>query len=195
MQYGIYEIMLNCKNLMITKIFHPKARLIRYPFYLRNGKHVKLGDKFTCGYNCRIESIPCDNSYGLIEFGNNVKIGDYVHIASAKKVTIEDNVLMASHVFISDLDHGKYSGENQTNPVISPDIRELNVEEVFIGRNTWIGENVVILKGVKVGSGCIIGANSLITKNIPDNSIVIGCNKVIKRYDEVTKEWIKYDSI
>lgn len=190
MQYGLYETILTVKNLILTKLFYPNARLIRYPFFLRNGKFVHFGKGFTCGYNCRIESINCNNNYGKIKFGENVKIGDYVHIASASSVTIEDNVLIASHIFISDLDHGKYAGENQTSPSIIPDLREIYSKEVLIKENTWIGENVTILKGVTIGKGCIIGANSLVNKDIPDYSIVAGQPaKILKSYNINTKEW------
>lgn len=191
MRYGLYETVLNIKNLIITKLFYPSARLIRYPFYARNKKHISFGKGFTCGYNCRLESVgPVDNKFGKITFGENVKIGDNVHIACVSSVDIGDNVLMASHIFITDLDHGKYSGENQTGPQVYPDIREIHSADVKIGNNVWIGENVVILKGVTIGDGCIIGANSLITKSIDNNCIVIQNNRIIKRYCSERQEWV-----
>ncbi len=194
-QYGIYEILLNVKNLLITKIFFPKARLIRYPFYIRNKKNIKINDGFTCGYNCRLESIKTKEEFGKILLGINVKVGDNVHLASASEVKIEDNVLIASHVFISDLDHGNYSNSNQTSPSIIPDKRDISSKKILIKENTWIGENVVILKGVTIGKGCVIGANTLINKNIPDYSIAVGQPaKVIKKYNFETEKWEKiYD--
>lgn len=194
MQYGLYEIILNTKNLIITKVFHRRARLIRYPFYLRNGKNVHFDKEFTCGYNCRIESVKTENGFGKIVFGKNVKMGDFVHIASAKSVEIGDNVLIASHVFISDLDHGRYSGDCQDSSDTIPDKRKIIADSIKIGDKTWIGENVVILKGVHIGSGCIIGANALVNKNIPDNSIAVGQpSRIIKMYNESTNRWEKYN--
>ncbi len=192
MQYGTYEFLLNVKNYIITKLLHRNARLIRYPFYLRNGKNVLFGNGFTSGYNCRIESIENKKTFGKIKFGENVKIGDYVHIASADLVEIGDNVLIASHVFISDLNHGKYTGQNQTSPFINPDSREIYSSPVIIGNNVWIGENVIVLKGVKIGDGAIIGANSVVTKDVKENSIAIGNPAhIIKRFDIKTNEWQK----
>ncbi|MBQ8625401.1 MAG: acetyltransferase [Agathobacter sp.] len=191
MRYGLYETVLNVKNLIITKLFYPNARLVRFPFYARNKKHISFGKGFTCGYNCRLECVGhVDNRFGKIVFGENVKIGDNVHIASASSVEIGNNVLMASHIFITDLDHGKYAGVNQTSPDINPDIREIHSADVKIGHNVWIGENVVILKGVTIGDGCIIGANSLITKSIESNCIVVQNNKIIKKYCEERQEWV-----
>ncbi len=193
MWYGVYETILNVKNTLITRLFYPKARLLRFPLYMRNRKAISWGEGLTCGYNCRMECVSTSaEKCGTIQMGKNVKIGDNVHIASAANVEIGDNVLMASHIFISDLDHGNYAGENQTSPEISPDIREIYAEPVKIGDNVWLGENVVILKGVSIGKGCIIGANALVNKDIPDYCIAVGAPaKVIKKYDFENETWEK----
>ena len=49
-------------------------------------------------------------------------------------------------------------------------------------KNVWIGENAVILAGSKIGDGCVIGANTVVSKEIPPNSIVVGHNEVIRQY-------------
>lgn len=191
MWYGLYETILNAKNLVITKIFYPKARLVRFPSYIRNKQNISFGEGFTCGYRCRLESVQTSSEKcGEIIFGKNVKIGDSVHIAAASKVEIGDDVLMASHIFITDLDHGSYAGENQTNPAVAPDERELYCDDVKIGNNVWIGENVVVLKGVTIGDGCIIGANSMVNKSVPDGCIVAGNPaRVIKKWNADSQSW------
>lgn len=191
MWYGLYETILNVKNLLITKVFYPNARLVRFPCYVRNKKHIKFGEGFTCGYRCRLESVQTSpEKYGTITFGKNVKIGDNVHLSSASNIEVGDNVLMASHIFITDLDHGKYAGDNQTSPNIIPDDRTIHSEDVKIGNNVWIGENVVILKGVTIGNGCIIGATSMVNKSIPDGCIAVGSPaRVIKKWNETTQSW------
>ena len=102
---------------------------------------------------------------------------------------VGNDVLMASHIFITDLDHGSYAGNQHTSPEVRPDERELHYDDVKIGNNVWIGENVVILKGVTIGDGCIVGANSLITKNIDANCIVVQNNKIIKKYNQENSKW------
>lgn len=194
MQYGIYEIIRNSFSLIATKIFHPKARLIRYPCYIRNGNKINFGKGFTCGYFCRFECIHENNRYGKIRFGKNVKIGDRVHIASASSVQIGNNVLLASNILITDLDHGSYSKKTQDSPHSPPDSRKLNYSDVIIEDNVWIGENVVILKGCNIGYGSIVGANSLVNKDIQKNCIVAGQPaKVIKIYNEELKKWEKVE--
>lgn len=190
MQYGLYEIKRNIISLIRTKIFYPKARLIRYPVFIRNKKNIQLGKGFTCGYNCRIEAIVNSEKSGKITFGEDVKIGDYVHIAAAEEVSIGNQVLMASHVFITDLDHGSYTKKG-SNPNSNPDNRPLYTKPTVIDDKVWIGENAVILKGVYIGEGSVIGANALVNTSIPAYSVVVGQPaKVIKTYDFEKQEWV-----
>lgn len=62
------------------------------------------------------------------------------------------------------------------------DCREIYSEPVSIGNDVWIGENVSILMGVKIGDGAIIGAHALVTKDVPPYSIVVGVPAKILRY-------------
>ena len=63
--------------------------------------------------------------------------------------------------------------------------------DVEIGEGSWIGENVCIL-GVHIGKHCVIGANSVVTHDIPDYSVAVGSPaKVIKRYDFENNQWVK----
>ena len=66
-----------------------------------------------------------------------------------------------------------------------------HIGDVEIGDGSWLGENVCIL-GASIGRNCIIGSNSVVTKDIPDYCIAIGSPaKIIKRYNLKTKEWQK----
>ena len=133
----------------------------------------------------------------VIVFGKNVQINDYVHITAMSKVQIGDNVLLASKIYISDCTHGSYKGdENDSSPFSSPIKREYIISEVVIQDNVWIGEGVSILPGVTVGKGSIIGANSLINRNIPDGCMVVGNpGRIIKKFNETTKMWERYEQI
>jgi acetyltransferase-like isoleucine patch superfamily enzyme len=192
--YGIGEIIKNSISLIYTKVFYTGARLIRRPIYVRGKRYLKYGTGFTTGYNCRLEMFDTGTSKDTkLILGENCKIGDYVHIAAGERVTVGDNCLIASKVYISDIIHGDYSGNfEHSSPEIPPDNRPLYTNPVSIGNNVWIGENVCILLGVTIGDGCIIGANAVVNKDIPDNCIAVGSPaKVVKIYDDNLEAWVK----
>jgi lipopolysaccharide O-acetyltransferase len=145
----------------------------------------------TTGVGCRIEAYPFVKGDIIIHFGHNVEINDYVHIAALESVKIGNNVLIASKVFISDISHGTYSGDEiHDSPHSIPKERRLNSKPVIIKDNVWIGENVSIMPGVIIGEGAIVGANTVVTKSVPVKSIVVGNPaKVIKYYNEDTLKW------
>lgn len=185
--YGLGEIFKNVISLVYTRMFYKGARLIRRPIYVRGKKYLVYGKGFTTGYGCRLEMFDTGISdLKKLLIGKNCKIGDYVHIAAGERVTIGDNCLMASNIFISDVSHGDYSGIDEFSaPNIPPDKRPLNVNPVSIGENVWIGENVCILPGVNIGNGSIIGANSVVNRNIPKDSIAVGSPvSIVRKYDE-----------
>ena len=180
--------------LLRTKIQVPSARLIRYPFVVRGGGYVDYGRQLTTGVGCRIEAFRMnDSKHKRIIFGNDVQINDYVHISAIEKVYIGNNVLMASHVYISDNSHGYYDGSHcDSSPLIPPKDRAYKVEPVKIGDNVWLGEGVIVMPGVEVGNGCVIGAHSIVNKSIPSNCIAVGSPaKVIKKYSQQTGKWEK----
>lgn len=125
-----------------------------------------------------------------LNFGSCVQINDYVHIAAVESVLIGNNVLIASKVFISDHNHGGYSGEIQSDPNQPPALRPIISKPVIIDGNVWLGELVCIILGVTVGKGSIVGAHSVVTYDIPPYSIAVGSPaKVIKQYNFSTKIW------
>lgn len=175
-----------------TKLISTQARIIRFPIEIRGKRYIDFGYNLTTGKGCRLEAFSTKtNSNKKIIFHKNVQINDYVHISAMERVTIGDNVLMASHIYISDNSHGFYKGPKQTSPTIPPIKRDYFVDPVTIGKNVWLGEGVVIMPGVEIGEGCIIGANSTVTKSIPNYSIAVGQPaKIIKQYNFTQKAWL-----
>lgn len=193
-KYSLSETISTAYALVCTKLFYNGARLIRRPFYCRGKSRLQFAEGLTTGYHCRFDLLgeEDDNSIKLI-IGKNCKLGDNVHIVANEKVIIGDNCLMASKIFISDTSHGEYSNKIiYSSPDIPPDERPFYVKPVVIGNNVWIGENVCILLGVTIGNGCIIGANSVVNRDIPDNCIVAGVPaKIIKKWNPELKRWLE----
>ena len=193
-QYSLSEKISLVYSVICTKLFYKGARLIRRPFYCRGKSKFKFKSGFTTGYNCRFDLLSHENDgEKKLSFGKNCKIGDSVHIVATKNVTIGDDCLIASKVFISDTSHGEYLNSSiESSPYTIPDNRPLYSKDVVIGDKVWIGEGVSILLGVNIGNGCIIGANSVVNKSIPDKCIAVGVPaKVVKIWDDKTNSWIK----
>ena len=149
--------------------------LIRYPLYLKGGKYIRLGDNVEIDRGFKLEawSEYLNQKFKPeIYIGNNVSIQKDCHIGAINKIIIGDNVLIASRVFITDHSHGEINGNSSLVP---PKSRELfSKGPVIVKKNVWIGEGVVILPGVTIGENSIIGANTVVTRSIPKNSIIVG---------------------
>lgn len=190
--YGPIALIRLCYSFVITRLFFHPARLIRQPIYIRGRKRIKWGRGFTTGVGVRLDAFGQSADLNLV-IGENVQLNDYVHIGAIERVSIGDDVMVASRVFISDHNHGNYNtGEHTSNPDIAPSKRLLSAAPVFIGDRVWIGENVCILPGVSIGDGAVIGAGSVVTHNIPAESIAVGVPaRVIKTYSRLKKEWVR----
>ena len=101
-QYGVSQKIYMLICLLRTRLFYRGSRLIRFPFDIRNRKHISLGKHFTSGRNCRLEvcNEHCDKGRICLKLGEEVQINDNVHIAAGQLVEIGNHVLIASRVFI-----------------------------------------------------------------------------------------------
>ncbi len=130
---------------------------------------------------------------GIIEIGECTEVSMYSRVASVGHVAIGSHVLMGPHVFIADYNH-EYRDPGkpvmyQGNAFVASSDGSFSLS---IGDDCWIGTNVVIVGNVCIGKHCVIGANSVVTKDIPDYSVAAGIPaKVVKRYDFERKEWVR----
>ena len=189
-RYGICGFIKLCIDLIKTRIYYYNARLIRWPFYIRGRSFIKIGDYFTTGVGVRLDAFPFDKRV-VLRIGDNVQLNDYVHISAIYDVTIGNDVLIASRVFISDHNHGGFNTNEQVNsPIVPPVQRPLSFKAVYIADKVWLGEGVCILPGVMIGEGSVVGAGSVVTHNIPANCVLAGAPaRIIRRYDFTTNEW------
>lgn len=188
--YGIWGIFSLVYEKVLTYFLFKNAKIIRRPFDCRGKKNIKIGRGFSSGRYCRFEA---HGQHGEINIaiGDNCQVNDSVHIAALKSVSIADNVLIASRVFITDLNHGGYGGDLHSDPLSICKDRPLIGTPVVIEQNVWLGEGVVVLPGVTIGQGAIIGANAVVSKNIPAFSIAVGNPaKKIKFFDFALQKWV-----
>ncbi|MCH5228535.1 MAG: acyltransferase [Muribaculaceae bacterium] len=152
-----------------------------------NPKNIYLGNNVRIGRLSRLCSYKVGDNYGKIIIKDNCYIVDFLTILAGSDIIIEENNLIASYV-------GIFSENHSMDPLskLKYGHQPLTGAPVTIKRNCWIGEKVLILPGVTIGEYSIIGAGSVVNKNIPPYSIAVGNPaKVIKKFDFKRKEWIK----
>ena len=156
--------------------------------YIGNNVHIVNGRNMTIGRNVSIRPN-CDLFAGQkFKIGDNCDIGIRNRIAG--DVIIEESVLFGPDNYISSTDHC-YEDINRLvmeQGAYSP--HRNGHEEILIGKGSWIGTHCAIIGDVHIGEHCIIGANSVITKDIPSFCVVIGAPaKIIKKYNFEKEEW------
>jgi acetyltransferase-like isoleucine patch superfamily enzyme len=191
---------------MINKINGLFYYLFKAPFYkltlgsigkgsklikptLSEGKRIFIGSKVYINLNAWLACVPLtgDTNCKLI-IGDGTYIGRFSHIYATSKIEIGKKVLMADKVYISDNLH---SYENINLPVIDQPVKQASA--VLIADGAWLGENVCVV-GASVGRNSVVGANSVVTKDIPDYCVAIGSPAVIiKRYNFDNQQWQKTD--
>ncbi|MGE5531288.1 MAG: acyltransferase [Bacteroidota bacterium] len=130
------------------------------------GPNIKIGDRVRLGGGIILSCAP----QGSIQIGHDVLINDYSIINSASGVILEDWVTIAPFCQIVDGDHGI---EDLERPVREQHENDVHAP-VHIKRDVWLGSHVVVLRGVTIGAGAVIGAGSIVTKDIPDGAIAVG---------------------
>lgn len=152
-------------------------------FSIINPDGISIGDNFSGGCDIALWSWNAVNIKGddcKLIIKNNVSITDRCIISAANRIEIGNGCLLGRDTFITDNSHGENISINELN--ISPHERNIfSKGTVIIGDNVWTGKNVCIMPNVKIGNGAIIGANSVVTHNIPPYSVAVGSPaKVIK---------------
>lgn len=152
---------------------------INYKYYLRFGKCVSV-------------SVRKNSS---VSFGEKVYVGDYSGISALNggKLTIENGVSVGKRNMI--ICHDNIVISNGT--IMAPDVKvydhdhaisETKVERkkyitspIYIGENCWIGANVVILRGTRIGNNCVVGAGCILKGEYPDNSVIVQKKETVIR--------------
>lgn len=151
---------------------------------LKGAKYIELGNKVFLGKDIIFE---CWDSYFTgqtftprLSFGDDSCMGDGGHISCINRVSIGNGVNIGKRVFITDNAHG---ASDRCLLDMIPVMRPLHSKgPVIIEDNVWVGEYVCIMPGVKIGRGSIIGANAVVTHDVPSYCVVGGNPaKIIKQ--------------
>ena len=162
-----------------------KKSVIVLPIRLHGENRIEINDRVFIGANCWLQTLPDGNNVSpAISIGSGTSIAGSCVISAVRQVRIEDSVLFAKNVYVSDHKH-KYTDPDL--PVIVQGID--GVGPVLIRKGAWLGQNVVVCPGVTVGRGAVIGANSLVNKDVPDFCLAAGSPvEIIRKIGESPNE-------
>lgn len=168
------------------KICGKKFRL-QNPVFI-TPRNIEVGDNVMIWKHARIEAVLQYNNETFepsIVLSNDVTIQQNVHITCANRIFIGEETAIAANVTITDINHP------YKNVLVAPGKQDIEVDEVYIGSQCNINNNVVILPGAKIGKHCVVGANSVVVKgDYPDYSIIVGSpSKIVKRYNLQEHKW------
>lgn len=157
-----------------------KQSKMGFAMHIVGEKHIVVDDNVIIGGGGSLTAFPNDDGNKImISIGAGSVFGHDVHITAANGIFIGKGLRTGKSVLISDNAHGNCRDQKQL--LMRPDDRPLYSKgAIFIGENVWIGEKAAILSGVHVGDGAVIGANSVVTHDVPAFSIVAGCPAKIK---------------
>ena len=131
--------------------------------------------RFWLGKRSVVESYCCiNNAVGDVTIGDHSRIG--LHSTIIGPVCIGSHVHLAQGITVTALNH------NFADPTQRIDQQGVSTQPVVIGDDVWIGANSVILPGVTIGHHCVVAAGAVVTKDVPDNTLVGGVPaKLIKQ--------------
>ncbi|ASV10810.1 DapH/DapD/GlmU-related protein [Leptospira santarosai] len=162
-------------------------------FYRFPGSVIRIGENFTSisnSFRASASTIFSPTRFKTLSpsakilIGNDVGVNGLSITARSKSVIIGNGVMFAPNVTIMDSSfHALWPPEGRlTNPDFESD------DDVVIGNNVWLGSQVIVLKGVKIGNNSVIGAGSIVTKSIPENCLAVGNPAKPIRFLNQTKE-------
>ena len=163
--------------LKISKIIYYFLKLPNITKIKPYSKNIKFGDFCNFSFYPKSEIQFGNNIYirnnALLKIDDNVFMNNYCSINCLEKIELGENTLFGEGVKIYDHNH-QYSSEKIEH-------QKFTTAPVKIGKNCWLGSNVIILKGVTIGDNVILGAGCIIYKDVPANSIVINKQEQIIR--------------
>lgn len=145
--------------------------ILHKPDWVYGPRYISIGERVVILKSAwlAVERPAWGNTTPVIDIGNGVAIRPYVTLSAAESIVIEDDVVISAFTTLVDSDH--VHGGAGDNIVWGG---KLAKSPIRVGRGTWIGERVAVLRGANIGKFCTIGSNSVVRGDIPDYSVAVG---------------------
>ncbi len=162
-----------------------KGTSVVFPAGIEGAANIVLGDRVYVGYKSYLAAMPQTGApVCVLQIGEGSSIGRFNHLYATQRVILGSHVLTANNVYIPDNLH-EYLDPDV--PILQQPIRQNR--EVVIGDGSWLGHNACVL-GARIGRHCVIGANAVVTRDMPDHCVAVGAPAIIiRRYSLSTRSW------
>lgn len=167
-----------------------KATAIRKPLLILNPHYIQIGEHVLIREGARLEAVITDpQKQPLLVIGDRTTIEQNVHIVCHRKVVIGSQVTIAGYCTIMDVQH-PYEDIHDPRSIVERMPQEDSFVEIQDG--AFLGMGSVVLPNVTIGHKAVIGANSVVTKSVPDYCVAAGVPaRILRRYDPDRGEWIR----
>jgi acetyltransferase-like isoleucine patch superfamily enzyme len=165
---------------------HVGARtVLELPIRLNGTEAISLGANVYVGAGSWLQVLAEGRSSRrpVLEIGDGTSIAGSCTISAAESVRLGARVLLARNVYIADHSH---AFEDTRAAILDQGIDR--IAPVVVADGAWLGENVVICPGVRIGRGAVVGANSVVLEDVPDYSVAVGAPaRVVRQFGRVTE--------
>ena len=157
-----------------------RASVLQAPIRLKGEQCIEIGARVVIGPNSWLEVLDINTAKGpVISIGDGTSTAGFLTITAAERVVIEENVLIARYVYISDHSH---QSEGAHLPIKSQGVTKIS--PVRICEGAWLGQGVVVCPGVTIGRNSVVGANSVVRHSVPDFCVAAGAPaRIVRRTD------------
>ena len=152
--------------------------VIQLPVRLKGQRRIAVGRDAFIGANSWLQVLDEAPEGTVIEIGDGASFAGHNVISAAHSVRIGSDVSFARGVYVADHTH-EYTSE----PAAESERGLTDIAAVEIGDGAWLGENVMVLPGVRIGARAVVAANAVVTRDVPDHSVVAGAPaRVVRRF-------------
>jgi acetyltransferase-like isoleucine patch superfamily enzyme len=155
--------------------------VLQPPVNIVGADRIRIGSRVWVGPSCWLHALSEQTGDVALELGDGTSLAGNCTIAAAASIRLGAHVLVARGVYVADHSHAFADRER---PIILQGIDR--IAPVVIEDGSWLGENVVVCPGVRIGRNAVVGANSVVTRDVPDHCVAVGAPaRVIRRLDPV----------
>jgi acetyltransferase-like isoleucine patch superfamily enzyme len=164
-----------------------KRTVLQPPIRLTGERRMAIGDDVFIGAGSWLQVLDGPETGVALEIGDGTSIAGNCVLSAATSVRIGNKVLVASNVYVADHSH---AFEDKSLAVLEQGITR--VESVEIDDGAWLGENVVVCPGVRIGRGAVIGANAVVLHDVPNYSVAVGAPaRVVREFARARMEAVR----